>query len=114
MRTDELAIMRTDELAIERYTRQPLPTLRDIVAVLFRQRWPMLAAFALVVIAVAVSGVWIPKYEAQMKILALRQRSDAIVTSSANAPLSSAATKSARKISTPKSNCSTARTCCAR
>ena len=76
MRTEELAIMRTDELAIERYTRQPLPTLRDIVAVLFRQRWPMLAAFALVVIAVAVSGVWVPKYEAQMKILALRQRSD--------------------------------------
>ena len=71
---------------IERYTRQPLPTLRDIVAVLFRQRWSMLAAFVLVVIAVAVSGVWIPKYEAQMKILALRQRSDAIVTPSANAP----------------------------
>src|ERR1035437_9119799 len=86
MRTDELAIMRTDELAIERYTRQPLPTLRDIIAVLFRQRWPMLTAFTLVVIAVAVSGVWIPKYEAQMKILALRQRSDAMVTSSANAP----------------------------
>jgi uncharacterized protein involved in exopolysaccharide biosynthesis len=86
MRTDELAIMRTDALAIERYTRQPLPTLRDIIAVLFRQRWPMLAAFILVVIAVAVSGVWVPKYEAQMKILALRQRSDAMVTSSANAP----------------------------
>jgi uncharacterized protein involved in exopolysaccharide biosynthesis len=46
----------------------------------------MLVAFALVVIAVAVSGVWIPKYEAQMKILALRQRSDAMVTPSANAP----------------------------
>jgi len=30
--------------------------------------------------------VWIPKYEAQMKILALRQRSDAMVTPSANAP----------------------------
>jgi len=86
MRPEELAIMRNDELAIERYTRPPLPTPRDIIAVLFRQRWPMLAAFALVVIAVAVSGVWIPKYEAQMKILALRQRSDAMVTSSANAP----------------------------
>jgi uncharacterized protein involved in exopolysaccharide biosynthesis len=86
MRTDELAIMRTDEVAIERYSRQPLPTPRDIIAVLFRQRWPMASAFALVVIAVAVSGVWIPKYEAQMKILALRQRSDTMVTSSANAP----------------------------
>jgi uncharacterized protein involved in exopolysaccharide biosynthesis len=86
MRPEDLAIMRSDEMAVERYTRQPLPTLRDIVAVLFRQRWPMTAAFALVVIAVAISGVWIPKYEAQMKILALRQRSDAMVTSSANAP----------------------------
>jgi uncharacterized protein involved in exopolysaccharide biosynthesis len=57
-----------------------------MIAVLFRQRWAMLAAFVLVVIAVAVSGVWIPKYQAQMKILALRQRSDAMVTPSANAP----------------------------
>ncbi|MDR3413008.1 MAG: hypothetical protein P4L87_18995, partial [Formivibrio sp.] len=86
MRPDELAIMRTDDLAIERYARQPLPTLRDIMAVMFRQRKPMLFAFALVVTAVAVSGVWIPKYEGQMKILALRQRSDAMVTPSANAP----------------------------
>src|SRR5579863_1348927 len=86
MRTDELATIKTADLAIERYTRKPLPTLRDIIAVLFRQRWSMLAAFALVVIGMAVSGVWIPKYEAQMKILALRQRSDAIVTPGANAP----------------------------
>ncbi len=86
MRPEDLAIMRTDDLAVERYTRQPLPTLRDIIAVLFRQRRPMLVAFALVVIAVAISGVWIPKYEGQMKILALRQRSDSMVTPSANAP----------------------------
>jgi uncharacterized protein involved in exopolysaccharide biosynthesis len=86
MKTEELAIVRTDDLAIEQYPRQSLPTLRDVVAVLFRQRWPMLAVFVLVVVAVAVSGVWIPKYEAQMKILALRQRSDEMVTPSANAP----------------------------
>ena len=86
MRTDEPTIIRMDELAIERNCRQPLPTARDIVAVLFRQRGPLIAAFAIVVIAMAVSGVWIPKYEAQMKILVLRQRSDAMVTSSANAP----------------------------
>lgn len=86
MRTDELAAIKTDNLAIDRYTRQPLPTPRDIITVLFRQRWPMLVSFAFVVLAVAVSGVWIPKYEAQMKILALRQRSDVMVTSAANAP----------------------------
>ncbi len=86
MRTDELAVIRADDLAIERYSRQPLPTPRDLIAVLFRQRWPMVAAFALAVIAVALSGVWIPKYQAQMKILALRQRSDAMVTPTANPP----------------------------
>ena len=86
MRTNELATLRADELAIERYARQPLPTLRDMAAVPFRQRWPMLTAFGFVVVAVLVSGLWVPKYEAQMKILVRRQRSDAIVTSSANAP----------------------------
>jgi uncharacterized protein involved in exopolysaccharide biosynthesis len=86
MRDDELAMVRTDSPANQRYTRQPLPTLRDLTAVLFRQRWRMLAAFALVVIGVAISGIWIPKYGAEMKILALRERSDAMVTPSANAP----------------------------
>jgi uncharacterized protein involved in exopolysaccharide biosynthesis len=86
MMTEELETTRLDDLVIERYTRQFLPTSRDVVAVLFRQRGPMLAAFVLVIVAVALSGVWIPKYEAQMKILALRQRSDAMVTPSANAP----------------------------
>ena len=71
MRTDERAIMRANELTIERYARQSLPSLRDLLAVVFRQRRPMLAAFSLVVISVAISGAWIPKYEAQMKILAL-------------------------------------------
>jgi uncharacterized protein involved in exopolysaccharide biosynthesis len=78
--------MRNEELTIERYTRQPLPTSRDIVAVLFRQRWAMLTAFVIVVIAVVVAGVWVPKYEAKMKILVRRQRSDTMITSSANAP----------------------------
>jgi uncharacterized protein involved in exopolysaccharide biosynthesis len=86
MKTEELAITRTDDLAIGQYTRPSLPTLRDVVSVLFRQRWPMLGAFVLVVVAAALSGVWIPQYEAQMKILALRQRSDEMVTPSANAP----------------------------
>ncbi len=78
--------MRTEELMIERYTRPTLPTFRDIVAVLFRQRWAMLIAFGVAVIAAAASGLWVSKYETQMKILVRRQRSDAIVTSSANAP----------------------------
>ena len=75
--------MMSEELAIRNYVRQPLPTLRDIFAVLFRKLWAMLIAFIVVVIAVAVSGVWIPKYEAEMKILVRHQRSDTILTTSA-------------------------------
>jgi uncharacterized protein involved in exopolysaccharide biosynthesis len=78
--------MRTDEIAIELYKPQPWPSLRDLVAVLFRQWRPMLTVFVLVVVAVLASGLWIPKYEAKMKILVRRHRSDTMVTSSANAP----------------------------
>ena len=52
MKLEERAMIRPDDVPVERYVRQPLPTLRDIVAVLFRQRWPMLAASFLVVVAV--------------------------------------------------------------
>jgi uncharacterized protein involved in exopolysaccharide biosynthesis len=78
--------MRTEDPAIEGYARRPLPTPRDMVAVLFRQRSVMLIAFIFVILTAAFSGKWVPKYEARMKILVLRQRSDAIVTSSANLP----------------------------
>jgi uncharacterized protein involved in exopolysaccharide biosynthesis len=86
MKTEEVAIMKTEEVAIEVYTRQLLPTSRDVLTILFRQRRAMLMAFAVVLVAAAVSGLWVPKYETQMKIMVRRQRSDAIVTSSANAP----------------------------
>lgn len=77
--------MRTEELTIDRYTHSTLPTSRDIVVVLFRQRWTMLITFGIAVVALAVSGLWVSKYEARMKILVRHQRSDAMVTSSANA-----------------------------
>jgi hypothetical protein len=51
-----------EELAIEVYDRPQLPTLRDIVSILFRQRKSMLIAFATVVIAIGISGLWVPKY----------------------------------------------------
>jgi uncharacterized protein involved in exopolysaccharide biosynthesis len=46
----------------------------------------MLIAFVVVIFVAILSGKWVPNYEARMKILVLRQRSDAIVTSSANLP----------------------------
>jgi uncharacterized protein involved in exopolysaccharide biosynthesis len=78
--------MKTEETAIELYVRHPMPSVRDIVATLFRQRRILIIAFVLILAAVAVSGFWVPKYEAEMKILVRRQRSDAVVTSSSNAP----------------------------
>ena len=78
--------MKTEEMAIERYFRRPLPNRRDIVAALFRQRRVMFGAFALAIIAVLLSGMWIPKYEAHMKILVRRQRNDAVVSTYATEP----------------------------
>jgi uncharacterized protein involved in exopolysaccharide biosynthesis len=87
MRNDESTIPATTPPLLHGYTRQKSPTRRDVAAVLFRQRWPILIAFGLVVIAVALSGVWVPQYTAEMKILVLRQRSDTMLTPSANAPI---------------------------
>jgi uncharacterized protein involved in exopolysaccharide biosynthesis len=80
-------MMRTNELDLSnRIAAKPFPSLRDMVAVLFRQRWIMLISGAAVVGLVAVSGLWVPSYEASMKILVRHQRSDMLVTSSANSP----------------------------
>jgi uncharacterized protein involved in exopolysaccharide biosynthesis len=86
MTNEQLALMRVEGDSFEREPRHQLPTLRDLAAALFRQRTALLTTFAAVIIAVIASGIWIPRYEAQMKILVRRQRSDAIVTSSANPP----------------------------
>lgn len=68
------------------FERRPLPTARDLVAVIFRQRWIILGCFLGVVLVVFLSGIWKPKYQAQMKFLVLRQRMDAVVSAQPNAP----------------------------
>ena len=78
--------MSTEVTEVEGYARKPLPTTRDLVAVLFRQRRTMLIAFLVVIVAAIASRKWEATYEAKMKILVLHQRSDAIVTSSASLP----------------------------
>jgi uncharacterized protein involved in exopolysaccharide biosynthesis len=77
--------MKTNEIVIAQEQR-PLPTLQEVGHTLTRWRWSVLATFLLIITAVVISGVWIPKYEATMKIMVSRQRSDAIVTPSENAP----------------------------
>jgi uncharacterized protein involved in exopolysaccharide biosynthesis len=64
--------------------RRPLPTTRDIAAVVFRQRWTILAIFTIVLVGALVSGYLAKKYEAHMKILVLRQRIDEAVSAEPN------------------------------
>lgn len=86
MKSDELAIKKAEESAVEIYTRQSLPTSRDVLTTLFRQRRVLIIAFVIALLAVAASGLWSPKYETRMKILVKRQRTDAVITPEASAP----------------------------
>jgi uncharacterized protein involved in exopolysaccharide biosynthesis len=61
-------------------------TLRDVVAVLFRQLRALLVSFVLILLAVAIWGALRPAYKAEMKLLVRRGRVDPIVTSQQNAP----------------------------
>jgi uncharacterized protein involved in exopolysaccharide biosynthesis len=77
--------MSQEDFAIEKYHRPSLPTLRDVAAVIFRQRWVVVTTFLLTIAAIAATGFWKPKFDAQMKILVRRQRPDTLVAPGANA-----------------------------
>lgn len=65
----------------------PSPTLRDVLAVLFRQR--RLAVGSFVVFLLAAGGYWMatPVYKAHMKVLLSRERADPVITPDASGPL---------------------------
>jgi uncharacterized protein involved in exopolysaccharide biosynthesis len=79
--------MKNQELAFERHLRRTLPGLQDIVAILFRRRMIMVVAFLLVILATIAVGLWVPKYDAHMKIVVSKQRANPIVTSSSAEPV---------------------------
>ncbi len=58
----------------------PAPTMRDLLAVLFRQRRLVLISFAGIFLAVLLYGMLAPSYEAQMRVLVQRGRIDPVVT----------------------------------
>jgi uncharacterized protein involved in exopolysaccharide biosynthesis len=58
---------------------QPSPTMRDLAAVVFRQKRTVQIAFTLTFVAVLAYGLLCPPYEAQMKILLRRSRVDPVV-----------------------------------
>ena len=65
----------------------PFPTMRDVLAVLFRQHRIALGAFLGIFLAVMLYGWLAPAYESHMKLLVRRGRLDPVVTPQANAPL---------------------------
>ena len=62
-------------------------TLRDVTAVLFRQRRLLTLSFVgILLLAVVMSGALSPSYQAEMKILVRHGRMDPVVTSQSNSP----------------------------
>jgi polysaccharide biosynthesis protein PslE len=57
-----------------------LPTRRDLVARVFRQRTVFVACLLLVIAGFIVTGQFQPKYQAEMKILVRKERVDPVVT----------------------------------
>jgi uncharacterized protein involved in exopolysaccharide biosynthesis len=73
--------MAEDLRLIPRSARVPSPTLRDLLAVVFRQRKLVLITFVTTFLAVVLYGVIAPPYQAEMKVLVRRGRVDPVVTS---------------------------------
>ncbi len=73
------------EFIDERIDHRPSgPTARDVAAIIFRQKKILLLSFVVILLGIALSGVLMPKYRAQMKILVRRERVDPVVTSQPN------------------------------
>ena len=66
---------------IPRSAHVPAPTLRDLLAVVFRQRRLALVSFVAIFFAVVLYGVVAPPYQSEMKVLVRRGRVDPVVTS---------------------------------
>ncbi len=66
--------------------RTPSPTLRDLLAVLFRQRRLALICFGAIFLAMLLYAALSPSYRAEMKLLVRRGRVDPVVTPAPTAP----------------------------
>ena len=65
---------------IPRTARVPSPTLRDVAAVFFRHRRLWMGGFVLVSVGVFLYGMFMPTYQAEMKILVRRSRMNSTAT----------------------------------
>jgi uncharacterized protein involved in exopolysaccharide biosynthesis len=71
---------------VPRIVQAPPLTLRDLLAVLFRQRRLLVASFLTVFLAALLYGVLFPSYESQMKIMVRRGRVDPMLTPAPTPP----------------------------
>ena len=65
----------------------PSPTVRDVLAVLFRQRRPAVGFFLMVMAATLAYWLMAPAYQAHMTVLLRRERVDPAVTAESKEPL---------------------------
>ena len=77
--------MADDNIAApKRPENPPSPTLRDLLVVLFRQRWVAVATFGTVFAAIGIYAAFTPTYQAHMKILLRRGRVDPMISPAQN------------------------------
>jgi uncharacterized protein involved in exopolysaccharide biosynthesis len=76
--------MREDTLTQLIEYRPLLPTRRDLVARIFRQRTVFVICLLLVIAGFIITGQFQPKYQAEMKILVRKERVDPVVTTDQN------------------------------
>ncbi|MGH9513865.1 MAG: GumC family protein [Terriglobales bacterium] len=72
--------MAEDLVLIPATARNASPSLRDVVAIFFRQRQLWLVSFALIFVVILLWGIFLPSYQAEMKILVRKGRLDPVLT----------------------------------
>jgi protein tyrosine kinase modulator len=78
--------MAEELILMPRTTQTTTPTMRDLAAVIFRQRRVMIVSFVLIFAGVLAYGLLSPGYEAEMKILVRRGRLDPVLTPAPTPP----------------------------
>ena len=71
--------MSTQEIRLVEDVRPEIPTIRDLLAIIFRQRRLLLWSFIAIFVCVFVYGLVCPRYTSEMKVLVRRGRVDPVV-----------------------------------
>lgn len=72
--------MTEDLIVIPRSVWAPSPSLRDVVAIFFRQRRVWLISFSIIFLVILAWGIFSPSYQAEMKVLVRKGRLDPVLT----------------------------------